>query len=255
MRFNSPQNSQQLYNNLPKNRFLSSEQLIEKFAQEITVRILTNYGGGSGVIIGKKGNIYTVLTNDHVLSQNDNNEYIILTADGKKYQGKWIKNINFQDLDLALLEFNSAVNYPVVKRGNYQELKRGDRVLSTGFPNYYYWAESNYLESSYTWGIKAFRLTRGEIGMLAEKSLPRGYNLGYTNDVYAGMSGGPVLNEKGELIGINGRLKYPIQGIKAYIFADGTKPSKQMFREMESLSWGISVETFDLIIFDYLSHE
>jgi len=33
------------------------------------------------------------------------------------------------------------------------------------------------------------------------------------------MSGGPVLNQNGQVVG--GRLKYPLQGIDAFTFADG----------------------------------
>ena len=55
------------------------------------------------------------------------------------------------------------------------------------------------------------------------------------------MSGGPVLNQKGELIAINGLLKYPFQGIKAFTFADGSVPNQQLYLEIDSLSWAIPV--------------
>jgi serine protease Do len=234
-------NLNQLVNDISEEK---KTEEIEQIAQEITVRILTKYGGGSGVIISQYHHIYTILTNDHVLGKNKENEYKILTADGQIHQGKLVENIDFKGLDLAVLEFESKDSYQVVKIGNSQEVKTGDRVLSSGFPNYYYYLDENKIESTYNWGIKAFKLTRGTIEMLPKKSLERGYNLGYTNNVDLGMSGGAVLNEKGELIGINGRLKHPIQGIKVYIFTDGTTPSVEMFKQMETLSWAISVNTF-----------
>ncbi len=80
--------------------------------------------------------------------------------------------------------------------------------------------------------------------MLPTVSLHRGYQLGYTNDVETGMSGGPVVNQYGELIGINGRLKYPWQGIKVFAFADGTIPDTTQFLQMEALSWAIPITTF-----------
>jgi S1-C subfamily serine protease len=66
--------------------------------------------------------------------------------------------------------------------------------------------------------------------MLPKKSLQEGYQIGYTNDVEQGMSGGPVLNQSGQLIGINGGLKHPLQGIIAFTFIDGSVPSQDIFQ-------------------------
>ena len=74
--------------------------------------------------------------------------------------------------------------------------------------------------------------------------MSEGYGLGYTNEIEQGMSGGPVLNESGQVVGINGRLKYPLQGIDGFTFADGTKPSIKLFKQMEALSWAIPISTF-----------
>lgn len=92
-------------------------------------------------------------------------------------------------------------------------------------------------------GWKAFSLTVGKVGLMLAKPLQKGYQLGYTNEVEDGMSG-PVFNDQGQLVGINGRLKYPFQGINAFIFADGTMPSKLLFQQMETLSWAIPISTF-----------
>ena len=74
-----------------------------------------------------------------------------------------------------------------------------------------------------------------------------GYQLGYTNNVENGMSGGPVIDAQGRLIGINGRLKHPFIGINAYVFTDGSMPSKKQFLQMETLSWAIPIAKFQKI--------
>ena len=63
------------------------------------------------------------------------------------------------------------------------------------------------------------------------------------------MSGGAVLDRYGRLVGINGKGKYPLAGIRAFTFIDGTKPSVELFQQMETLSWAIPVTTIRRSIF------
>ncbi|NES19769.1 MAG: trypsin-like peptidase domain-containing protein [Symploca sp. SIO3E6] len=227
--------------NLPEN--LS----VEEIAKQITVRILGDEGSGSGVIIARHGSIYTVLTNAHVVDRGNDNQYTVLTADGMTHLGQWQQSNRFGNLDLALVEFDSNKSYHVAVLGDSKALSIDELVYSAGFPNYYFPKNANYVESTYSWGLRAFVLTTGQVGMLSEKSLPRGYSLGYTNDVADGMSGGPVLNQKGELVGINGRSKYALSGINAYTFTDGTRPSYEFFEQMDALSWAIPIAKFNEI--------
>ena len=54
------------------------------------------------------------------------------------------------------------------------------------------------------------------------------------------MSGGAILNEFGEVVGVNGRSAYPI--IPNYQFQDGTYSNKQLQQQMMKLSWGIPIQ-------------
>ena len=218
-----------------------------EIAREITVRIITNPGSGSGVIIGRQGNTYKVLTNDHVVANRSDNKYTVLTGDGSTHNGRWLRERQFSGLDLAIVEFNSNQSYQIASFGDSNNLSIGSPVYAAGYPNWY-WVNSNNIEDTRNWGLRAYRLTTGQVGMIAERSLPRGYQLGYTNEIEQGMSGGPVLDENGQLIGINGRLKFPPQGIDVYTFADGSVPSQKLYQQMEALSWAIPIDTVRQIV-------
>lgn len=213
-------------------------------ARLVTVRILGNPGAGSGVIIERRGQTYMVLTNAHVVAESTENSYTILTADGKTHSGRWLHSVEFGDRDLAIVQFTSDRTYQVAAIGNSDALSVGEPVYASGYPNWRF-LNSTTLEDTRDWGLKAFELTEGYVGMLPSKPLQQGYQLGYTNQIEQGMSGGPVLDRYGQLVGINGGLKYPLQGIIAFIFADGTLPSEAVFQQMESLSWAIPIATFE----------
>lgn len=215
---------------------------IAEVAQQVTVRVLTKTSMGSGAIVQRQAQTYTVLTCDHVVAGSQDGEFTILTADGATHPARRLTQ-TLTGVDLALLQFDSPKSYRVAVLGNSLALTKGDRVYASGFPNYQFLNKSR-VEETRNWGMKAFRLTTGTVALLLERTLPEGYSLGYTNEVEQGMSGGPVLNQKGELIGINGRLKYPLQGIDVFTFADGTKPSVELFNQMEALSWAIPIAAF-----------
>jgi len=226
-----------------------TEKQIETIAKSITVRILQNNGSGSGVIVGKFNNRYIVITNRHVVDGSEPNHYQVLTEDQKSHSAK-LSDLYFSDLDLALLEFSSNDLYSVAKIGNSQELKLNSLIYASGFPN---WLKINsqLIKSTKKDGIKTFHFTNGTFGMLTKVSFSQGYQLGYTNNVQNGMSGGAILNSKGELVGINGKSKYPLLGKSAFKFVDNTPISDADFQYWESLSWGIPSQTFKLYIDAY----
>lgn len=217
-------------------------QSVSAIAKLVTVRILSDQGSGSGVIIGHQGQTYTVLTNAHVIAQAGGERYTILTADGKTHTVVWLHSPQLGNYDLALVQFSSENLYQVAAISNSNPVY-GEIVYAAGFPN---WRSinTNTLADTRDWGLQAFELTQGYIGMLPSQPLQQGYQIGYTNQIEPGMSGGPVLDQYGRLIAINGGLKYPLQGIIAFIFADGSMPNQALFKQMEALSWAIPISIF-----------
>jgi len=215
-------------------------------ASKVTVRIFTKSGSGSGVIINRQGQNYTVLTNDHVVVDSPESGYEVLTPDGKIYKAQQVPTVNPHSLDLALVEFTSGENYQFVQFSQSPNISEGEVVYVSGFPAWHFVFNGDNItkvETTRDWGLGAFKLQPGKIKMYLRKTLVGGYKVGFTNDFTQGMSGGPVLNQRGELVGISGLLKYPFQGINAFIFTDGTKPNKADYRRIESLSWAIPIAT------------
>ncbi|MFO5527203.1 MAG: serine protease, partial [Cuspidothrix sp.] len=110
---------------------LTSEQ-VNNIAKPITVMIGGLDGKGSGVIIAKNGNTYTVLTANHVVEKAGYGIYEIITHDGQKYPMESAQTVG--KLDLALVRFTSSQNYPLAKIADSRTVKEGARVYYAGFP-------------------------------------------------------------------------------------------------------------------------
>lgn len=208
---------------------------VQRLAQLTTVRILTPTASGSGAIVARQGQTYTVLTSWHVLAFSD--QRTIITPDGRRYPLRSSRQLG--NTDLAIAQFSSDARYEVVRIST-EPVVIGDRVFAAGFPMY----QRGTLTTTFDQGIRAFRLTTGEVSLLPAKSLAQGYGLGYTNDISVGMSGGPIFNTKGLLIGINGRVKNRDPDFGVYAFEDGTEPSPALLQQMVSSSWGIPISTY-----------
>ncbi|MBD2389952.1 MULTISPECIES: GUN4 domain-containing protein [Aphanizomenon] len=175
---------------------LSCNKEVDEIAQKITVLIdINNKDNGSGILIKQEGNTYTVLTAFHNV-KNPSLKYTIITPDQQRYP---IQNQNIQPLgtgiDLAVVKFVSSKTYQVAKFGNSDLIKRGDNVYVTGFRL-----------STPSIPAPLYDCFDGQVSAHATQvTIDGGYNLVYTNPTLKGMSGGPVLNSEGELIGIHGR--------------------------------------------------
>lgn len=208
-----------------------SQRDLERQAATITVKVLSTEFLGSGILLKHKDNIYTVLTNAHVLAA-DEPPYKIITPDGKVYKARVSKTQKLEKYDLATLEFSSKENYAVAVMG--EKTKTGDEVFVVGFP-------INQENSN----VKEITLTTGKIALVLEKALEGGYQIGYTNQLDKGMSGGPLLNKQGELVGVNGMHAFPIwDNPSTYI--DGTPTTETLHQQIVRLSWAVPIEKLNI---------
>jgi len=91
-----------------------SQEAVGKIAQAITVRLETSGAGGSGVLVKRDGNRYTVLTAWHVVSgQRAGEELDIYTSDGQRHQLEQGSIKRLGQVDMAVLSFSSSTAYEV----------------------------------------------------------------------------------------------------------------------------------------------
>jgi tetratricopeptide (TPR) repeat protein/S1-C subfamily serine protease len=177
---------------LPNHASLNYAQVGE-IARQVTVQI-DGQNPGSGVIIARQGQTYYVLTAEHVVATAD--EYEIITPDGKKHPLDYKNVKKLPGLDLAVLTFTSPQSYRVIEMGDSSTLKEGAPIFISGFP---------LLGRDTT--QTGYRFTDGNLLAQANRPLAKGYGLAYVNDTFVGMSGGPILNQQGQLVGIHGASK------------------------------------------------
>ncbi len=141
---------------------------------------------GTGCIIDEDG---TILTSAHVL---DGGSDIIVTMNsGEDYKAKVIKRFG-EKKDVALIKISVTQKLTTVKLGNSENLKVGDSVLAIGNP----------------FGFTG-TLTKGIISRI-DYSKNR---IQTDAAINPGSSGGPLLNMKGEIIGINQAIYNPDNNI------------------------------------------
>jgi tetratricopeptide (TPR) repeat protein len=194
---------------------------LEQKAKQITVRIDSSSGAnGSGVIIAKEGDIYTVLTAAHVLCEREDAtkpcggfNYQILAQNGKQYAVEKSSIKLEEGVDLAVVKFRSQENYQVATLANYNP-KDYEYMFTAGYPR---------LGDKSPWRFTLGQIFSTEIGLLsttqsdfsnnssgtsqAAISLTGGYELVYSSITFGGMSGGPVLDSQGRVTGIHGRTE------------------------------------------------
>ncbi|MEP6519114.1 trypsin-like peptidase domain-containing protein [Microcoleus vaginatus] len=173
-------------------------QEVASIAGPLTVQINSSLGDGSGVIIAKKGKTYTVLTVNHVVEKADV-KYTVRTSKGKNYQATAVTRLQTAetDPDLAVVKFESPEEYPVATIADSDQAVIGTQIFVYGYPA--------------TGGLfGAEREPELSPGLVTSRpgNRPEGYTLRYQAVTWSGMSGGPVFDSEGRVIGLHGQGEF-----------------------------------------------
>ena len=171
------------------------------------------------------------------------NPYKVQTFDGKIHPAKVIPTQVSSRYDIALLEFPAnGENYQTVIMGKSSDLKVGEPVFAVGFP--YQYQENNSAapkELTNNNMQKDLAFTKGRVSVILDQALEEGYQIGYTNEVHKGMSGGALLTIDGFLVGVNGKHAYPLWEAPDF-FEDQSQPCPPLQELIIRSSLAIPVE-------------
>ena len=191
------------------------------------------FGHGSGILVHQQGDRYTILTNEHVIHQQQE-RYIIETHDGNQHQARLVHNLALsplsdQNLDIVVLEFESTNSqYPIATLNHW---RLGQQVFAAGFPTQQQPDDS---ADGY------FCTDLSDVSRRLPEAMEEGYQLGFYSSIRNGMSGGPLLNDQGEVIGINGRGIPAIVNPDVYQYQDGRRVPEALAL-LSSSSWAIPI--------------
>jgi len=195
----------------PQNPFgdFFGNDFFERFFGDVPRREFKQRSLGSGFIIDKDGYI---LTNNHVIEKASSIK--VKLSDGKEYDAKVIGKD--AKTDIALIKINAKQNLPTVALGDSDKIEVGDWVVAIGNPFG--------LEHTVTAGIIS---AKGRVIGAG----PYDDFIQTDASINPGNSGGPLLNLKGEVVGINTAIISGGQGIG---FAIPVNIAKELLPQLKS---------------------
>ena len=169
-------------------------------------QLVPTRGLGSGFVVDRRG---YVLTNNHVVE--GAREIKVTLADGRTFRGALVGSDRFTDLALLKIE---GTGFTAIKLGDASRLSAGETVIAIGSP---LWIEGG---PTVTVGVVS-ALGRS----MEQEGLPILHNLIQTDAaINPGNSGGPLLNLRGEVIGINTAVIAAAHGIGFAVSVNDARP-------------------------------
>ncbi len=236
--------STDIYESRPANPFFGMQR--DPFFDEFFNRFFGPQGErrhkrkslGSGVLVDRKGHI---LTNHHVILRAS--EIHVTLASGKEYKGELVGSDPGSDLAVVKIAIEEEIEPARLSISS--DLMIGETVIAIGNP----------------FGL-SHTVTTGVISAL-NRSIQSGDQvfkdfIQTDASINPGNSGGPLLNIRGEVIGINTAIYSEAQGIGFAIPADRARRVVDdliTFGEVQAAWFGIEVQGLDDKLAKYLGYE
>jgi serine protease Do len=188
--------------------------------------------GGSGFIVSEDGYI---LTNNHVVEGSD--QIRVFLPDRRYFDATLVGNDPFTDV--AVIKIDAGAPLPAMSFGNSDDVKVGEWVLAIGNPGF---GNSTQLDYTVTAGIVSAR-GRG-LGLL-NRDLLQDPNYGADQAGFAiedfiqtdavinpGNSGGPMVDLRGQVVGINSAIASSTGFYQGYGFAIPVNLARRVMQDL-----------------------
>ncbi len=176
----------------------------------------TRRGAGTGFIIDADGSI---LTNHHVIDRAD--RIIVRLSDGRSLKARLIGSD--PATDIALIKIDGQTGLPVAPLGDSSTLRMGEWVCAIGNPLGY--------DHSVTVGVVSF-LGRKLFDASLDDYIQTDAAINFGN------SGGPLINARGEVVGINAAISSHASGIGFAVPINGATVILDQLRSRGRVSRG-----------------
>lgn len=181
-------------------------------------------GGGTGFIVSDDG---TIITNDHVVSDTEA-DYTVLTNDGKKYPAQVLARDAIRDLAVIKIKDQTKL-FPTLKLGDSDDLQIGQTIIAIG----------NALgEFRNTVSVGVISGLGRTVTASGGGSVETQENVIQTDAaINPGNSGGPLLNLKGEVVGVNFAMAQGAENIGFAIPINSAKRDIEQVKKSGKISY------------------
>ena len=227
---------------------LSPQKIASQLEPSVVLLSYRNQSGhGTGFFVDGKPGVCSVLTAAHVV--NKQGEIRLRTEKDRKFWDVARVEIFPNAIDLALVTFKpdtEKCNYPALKIGNSDSLRKGSSIFIYGFPSPGEEAVAQFVD--------------GKVSGL--KKLARGYGFSYKTLTVGGMSGAPVMDERGKVVAVHGMSDREVVQSLASQELGLSKSKRQFSQQAEkslktanvehlTFSWGVPIAFFQESKFYY----
>ncbi len=196
--------------------------IIPKLEQKGTER--QQVGAGTGFIVSSDG---LILTNKHVVSDKDA-EYVVIMTDNKEYNAKVLARDPVQDL--AIMKIEGGNNFKPLKLGSVDDIQIGQTVIAIG-------NALGRFQNTVSVGVIS-GLGRTIVATGPDFATERLEDIIQTDTaINRGNSGGPLINLKGEVVGINTAVSTEGENIGFAISIDNAKRSIEQVKTLGRISY------------------
>lgn len=183
----------------------------------------TEVGGGTGFIVSSDG---LVLTNKHVVADEEA-DYTVLTNEGERIDAQVLARDPIQDIAVLKIDRN---NLPIVKLGDSDKIQIGQTVIAIGNALGEF---RNTVSTGVISGLKRSLIASTQSGATEELSEV----IQTDAAINQGNSGGPLLNLRGEAIGINVAMAQGAENIGFSLPINQAKRDIRQVQEQGKISY------------------